>query len=188
MVCYRTTSPRQQRDLAAAVAELADDTGFPLLIDLRAGLVGIDSGKDQWDDDAHGLDLDFNDLAGNIQTAAGLGAADGAAALRSALPRRRRRRRMRAFWVAALGYTHDRRAGLTDIHDPRRLNPVLVFREFDARESKDSASSATASTSSSWCPRILRRRASPRSSQLVAVSSTSRRIAGGSTTPKATNL
>jgi len=39
---------------------------------------------------------------------------------------------VRAFWIAALGYTHDRRAGLTDTHDPRRLNPVLVFQELDA--------------------------------------------------------
>ena len=139
MVCYRTTSPKQQRDLAAAVAELADDTGFPLLIDLRAGLVIIDSGKDQWDDDAHGLDLDFNDLAGNIQTAArGLGATAD-----PGLPRFAQLfldaadvGAVRAFWVAALGYTHDRRAGLTDIHDPRRLNPVLVFQELDASETE----------------------------------------------------
>jgi hypothetical protein len=43
---------------------------------------------------------------------------------------------VRAFWVAALGYTHDRRAGATDIHDPRRLNPVLVFQELDASETE----------------------------------------------------
>ena len=137
MACYRVTSPTQQRDLAAAAAALADDTGFPLLVDLRPGLVIIDSGKDQWEDDAHGLALDFTDLAGNLQTAARelgatadpglprftqlfLDAADVAA--------------VRAFWVAALGYTHDRRAGVSDIHDPRRLNPVLVFQELDASE------------------------------------------------------
>ncbi len=139
MACYRTTSPTQQRDLAAAAAALADDTGFPLLVDLRPGLVIIDSGKDQWEDDAHGLELDFTDLAGNLQTAARelgatadpglprfaqlfLDAADVAA--------------VRAFWVAALGYTHDRRAGVIDIHDPRRLNPVLVFQELDASETE----------------------------------------------------
>ena len=113
MACYRTTSPTQQRDLAAAAAALADDTGFPLLVDLRPGVVIIDSGKDQWEDDAHGLELDFTDLAGNLQTAARelgatadlglprfaqlfLDAADVAA--------------VREFWVAALGYTHDRRS------------------------------------------------------------------------------
>ena len=139
MACYRTTSPTQQRDLAAAAAALADDAGFPLLVDLRPGLVIIDSGKDQWEDDAHGLEFDFTDLAGNLQTAARelgatadpglprfaqlfLDAADVAA--------------VRAFWVAALGYTHDRRAGVSDIHDPRRLNPVLVFQELDASETE----------------------------------------------------
>ena len=96
MACYRTTSPTQQRDLAVAAAALADDKGFPLLIDLRPGLVIIDSGKDQWEDDAHGLELDFTDLAENLQTAArelGASARSGTAALRPALPRRRRRRR-----------------------------------------------------------------------------------------------
>ena len=139
MACYRTTSQTQQRDLAAAAAALADNTGFPLLVDLRPGLVIIDSGKDQWEGDAHGLEFDFTDLAGNLQTAARelgaiadpglprfaqlfLDAADVAA--------------VRAFWVAALGYTHDRRAGVTDIHDPRRLNPVLVFQELDASETQ----------------------------------------------------
>ena len=139
ITCYRTTSPSQQGDLAAAAAALADDTGFPLLVDLRPGLVIIDSGKDQWEDDAHGLELDFTDLAENLQTAARelgatadpglprfaqlfLDAADVAA--------------VRAFWIAALGYTQDRRAGVTDIHDPRRLNPVLVFQELDASETE----------------------------------------------------
>ena len=113
--------------------------GFPLLVDLRPGLVIIDSGKDEWEGDAHGLELDFTDLAEDLQTAARelgatadpglprfaqlfLDAADVAA--------------VRAFWVAALGYTHDRRAGASDIHDPRRLNPVLVFQELDAAETE----------------------------------------------------
>jgi hypothetical protein len=139
MACYRTTSSTQQRDLAAAAARLADDTGFPLLVDLRPGLVVIESGKDQWEEDAHGLEVDFIDLAGRLQAAARelgatadlglprfvqlfLDAADVAA--------------VRAFWVAALGYTHDRRAGVTDIHDPRRLGPVLVFQELDASETE----------------------------------------------------
>ena len=139
MACYRTTSTTQQGELAAAASELADDTGFPLLVDLRPGLVIIDSAKDQWDDDAHGLELDFTDLAVNLQTAARelgatadpglprfaqlfLDAADVAA--------------VRAFWVAALGYTHDRRVGVSDIHDPRRLNPVLVFQELDASDTE----------------------------------------------------
>ncbi|GIF51484.1 hypothetical protein Afe04nite_60230 [Asanoa ferruginea] len=139
MACYRVSSPAQQRDLVAEAATLADDAGFPLLIDLRPGLVIVDSGKDQWEDDAHGLDVDFTDLAGKLQTAARqlgatadpglprfaqlfLDAADVAA--------------VRAFWVAALGYLPDRRDGVSDIHDPRRLNPVLVFQELDTEETE----------------------------------------------------
>jgi catechol-2,3-dioxygenase len=97
----------------------------------------LDSGKDQWESDAHGLEVDFTDLAGSLQSAAReldatpdpglprfaqlfLDAADVA--------------EVRAFWVAALGYTHDRRPEATDILDPRRLNPVLVFQELDASE------------------------------------------------------
>ena len=137
MACYRTTSPKQQRDLAAAAAALADGTDFPLLIDLRPGIVIIDSGKDQWDDDAHGLELDFNDLAGNIQTAArALGAAADLGLTRFAqlVLDAADVDAVRAFWVAALGYAYDRRAGVTDIYDPRRLTPVLVFQELDASE------------------------------------------------------
>ena len=139
IACYRTTSPGQQRELVAAAAALAEGAGFPLLVDLRPGLVVLDSGKDQWEHDAHGLQLDFAELAEDLQTAArGLGvtadpelprftqlfldAADVAA--------------VRAFWVAALGYTPDRRAGASDIHDPRRLNPVLVFQELDPGETE----------------------------------------------------
>ena len=139
MACYRTTSATKQRDLVAAAAALADDAGFPLLIDVRPGLVIVDSGKDQSDQDAHGLDLDFTDLAGRIQTVARalgaiadprlprfvqifLDAADVSA--------------VRAFWTAALGYALDRRDGVTDILDPRRLNPVLVFQELDASDTE----------------------------------------------------
>ena len=96
MACYRTTSPTQQRDLAAAAAALADHTGFPLLVDLRPGVVIIDSGKDQWEDDAHGLETRLHrprrKSPDRCPRTRGHGGS-GAAALRSALPRRRRRRR-----------------------------------------------------------------------------------------------
>ena len=137
MACYRITS--QQRDLAAAAAALADDTGFPLLVDLRPGLVIIDSGKDQWEDDAHGLEVDFTDLAENLQTAArelGATADPGLPRFAQLFLDAADVDAVRAFWVAALGYTHDRRAGVNDIHDPRRLNPVLVFQELDASETE----------------------------------------------------
>jgi hypothetical protein len=139
MACYRTSSPRQQRDLTAAAAALADDTGFPLLVDLRPGLVIIDSAKDQWEDDAHGLELDFADLAGSLQTAArelGATADPGLPRFAQLFLDAADVATVRAFWVAALGYTRDRRAGVTDIYDPRRLNPVLVFQELDASETE----------------------------------------------------
>ncbi|HEY5979424.1 MAG TPA: VOC family protein [Microlunatus sp.] len=140
MVCYRVTSPTQQGDLAAAAAALADGAGFPLLVDLRPGLVIIDSGKDQWEEDAHGLEIKFIDLAGSLQTAA----RDLGATADPGLPRFAQLffdaadvAAVRAFWIAALGYTADRRGGATtDIHDPRRLNPDLVFQELDASEAE----------------------------------------------------
>ncbi len=139
MACYRTTSPRQQGDLAAAAAALAEAAGFPLLVDLRPGLVIFDSGKDQAEDDAHGLELDFSELAADLQTAA----RDRGATADPGLPRfvqvfldAADVGAVRAFWVAALGYTPDRRAGVSDIHDPRRLSPVLVFQELDVSETE----------------------------------------------------
>ncbi|MBA2890161.1 VOC family protein [Nonomuraea soli] len=139
MACYRTTSPAQQRDLAATAAALAGDVGFPLLIDLRPGLVILDSGKDQWEEDAHGLGLDFTDLARKLQAAArglGAGADPGLPRFVQLFLDAADVEAIRAFWAAALGYTHDRRAGASDIHDPRRLNPVLVFQELDLSETE----------------------------------------------------
>jgi hypothetical protein len=139
MACYRITSPTQQRDLVAAAAALADNAGFPLLIDLRPGLVIIDSGKDQWEGDAHGLELDFTDLAGNLQIAArelGATADRGLPRVTQLFLDAADLEAVRAFWLAALGYVRDRRDGVNDIHDPRRLNPVLVFQELDASDTE----------------------------------------------------
>lgn len=139
MACYRVASPVQQRDLAAAAAALADDTGFPLLIDLRPGLVILDSGKDQWETEAHGLDVDFTDLAGKLQSAArelGATADPGLPRFAQLFLDAADVDAVRAFWVAALGYTPDQRDGVSDIHDPRRLNPVLVFQKLDASETE----------------------------------------------------
>ncbi|PKH41849.1 hypothetical protein SAMN05192575_106169 [Nocardioides alpinus] len=137
MACYRTTSQTQQHGLAVAAAVLADEAGFPLLVDLRPGLVVIDTGKDQSDPDAHGLDLVFADLAAGIQSAA----RDLGAAADPGLPRLVQLfvdaadvDAVRAFWLAALGYVPDRRDGVSDIHDPRRLDPVLVFQDIDVSE------------------------------------------------------
>ena len=139
MACYRVRSAAQRQQLVATIAALADDAGFPLLIDVRPGLVVLDSGKDHWDEEVHGLDLVFADLARDIQTAArGLGAAAD-----PGLPRFTQLfldaadvDAVRAFWLAALGYVPDRRDGVSDIYDPRRLNPEFVFQEIDTAETE----------------------------------------------------
>lgn len=139
ITCYRTESPAQRHELAAAAAALADAAGFPLLIDLRPGLVIFDTGKDRWEADAHGLPLDFTHLAGDIQAAArqlGAAADPGPPRFVQLFLDAADVATVRAFWVAVLGYAHDRRAGLSDIQDPRWLNPVLVFQELDAADTE----------------------------------------------------
>jgi hypothetical protein len=137
MAFYPTSSPSESADFATAAAELADETGVALMIDLRPEGVTLDSGKDQWEDDGHGAAARFLDLAARVQTAArhqglvadsdrlrfvqlGIDAVDVAA--------------VRDFWTTVLGYRHDPRSFLTDIYDPRRLNPVIFFQEMDASE------------------------------------------------------
>ncbi|HMO11568.1 MAG TPA: VOC family protein [Actinotalea sp.] len=137
MACYHTTSIQQQGALAAAAAEIARSAGFPLLIDLRAGLVVLDSGKDQCEDGAHDPGLDVVALARELQGAArSLGAVADPGLPRfvqvffdaADVPG------LRSFWMAALGYSPDPRPGLTDIVDPRRLAPELLFQELDASD------------------------------------------------------
>lgn len=43
---------------------------------------------------------------------------------------------VRAFWASVLGYRHDPRAFLTDLYDPRRLDPVLFFQPMDASDTQ----------------------------------------------------
>lgn len=137
MACYRVESGAQQAELASVAAALVSTAGFPLLIDLRPGLVILDSGKDQADADAHGLDLDFTTLGASLQTAAH----DLGAVADPALPRFAQIfldaadvDTVRTFWLATLGYLPDRRPGVTDILDPRRLSPVLVFQRLDTSD------------------------------------------------------
>jgi len=124
--------------LAAVTAALADETGFALLVDLRPCLVIIDRGKDPWEDDAHGLELVFTDLAGYLQTAArDLGRHCGSGPPRllsssSTLPTSPRSARS----GSPHSDTHDWQAGVSDIDDPRRPNPVLVFPQLDASETE----------------------------------------------------
>jgi hypothetical protein len=136
MVFYRIAAPKQASALVTAAAGLADDAGIPLLIDVRPDGVTIDSGKDLWEG-TDGPVPAFTDLAANIQTAArGLGL--------SADPARARFVQLcldvvdlpaaREFWISALGYEADRREDVTDIYDPRRLNPVLIFQRMDSSD------------------------------------------------------
>lgn len=134
---YRVGSAGRQADVAAAAATLADEAGFPLLIDLRPGLVVLDSGKDQWEPEAHGLDVDFAALARRIQDASrrfGAVPEPEAARFVQLFLDAADVEVLRAFWESALGYVRDRRAGTTDLYDPRRLNPELVFQERDASD------------------------------------------------------
>lgn len=128
MTYYPTASPGE---LVVAATEAATATGLPLLVNVGPDGVTFDSGKDQWED------VPYADLAGRIQLAArelglvaqparvrfvqfGLDAVDVPA--------------VRAFWTTALGYEHDPRPWVTDIYDPRRLNPVLIFQKLDPTE------------------------------------------------------
>ncbi len=134
---YPTESSTEAIRLDSAVAGIADDAKIPLLVDLRPDGVTIDSGKDQWDDAERSDDSLFEALAGRIQAAAraleltadtgrprfvqlGMDAVDVAA--------------VREFWTSVLGHQKDTRASVTDIFDPRRLNPVIIFQDLDTAD------------------------------------------------------
>lgn len=129
IACYPTGTPRAAGALAEAVATLADDAGLPLCIDIRPGLVTLDTGKDRWE-----MDEGYRPLAAKVQQAArGLGLTADVTRPRFVqvgidavdVPA------VRAFWRAALGYEVDPRAGVTDLLDPRRLNVVLFLQDLD---------------------------------------------------------
>ena len=133
MTFYPATSPLRAAELAVAVARLADEAGLPLLVDLRPDGVTIDTGKDQWEDER------FGELARRVQAAArDMGLTADTARLRFVqlgvdavdIPT------VRGFWRAVLGYEYDARSefGVTDIFDPRRLNPPFFFQQMDASE------------------------------------------------------
>jgi hypothetical protein len=114
-----------------AAARLADDAGIPLMIDLRPEAVVFDSGKDQWEV------AGFTDLAAAVQAAAraaGLRADNGRVRFVQAgidavdIPS------VREFWRAVLGYVPAPESRITDLYDPRQLNPVVFFQPMDATE------------------------------------------------------
>ena len=132
MTFYPVASPARAGEFASAVAELADEAGLPLLVDLRPDGVTIDSGKDQWEEDFGGKR--FVDLAGRIQTAAhelGLSADLTRLCFVQLCVDAVDVTAVRAFWTSVLGYRHDPRTFVTDIYDPRRLDPVVMFQEID---------------------------------------------------------
>ncbi|WP_131104076.1 VOC family protein [Ornithinimicrobium sufpigmenti] len=132
MACYPVPDPLQTAALATRVAELADEAGLPVAIDLRPGLVVVDTGKDRWE-----TDEGYEALAAQVQQAArhlrlaadvtlprfiqvGIDGVDIPA--------------LRRFWCAALGYEPDPRPHVTDIVDPRQLNTVFFFQDLDASD------------------------------------------------------
>lgn len=133
-VCYRAVSAPAAADFAVEVAGLAHAAGVPLQIDVHERDVTIDSVKDLWEDHFQPPGNYFATLAAQIQQAAGgrltpertedlsfvqvgIDAVDVPA--------------VRAFWTAALGYRTDSRAEVTDIYDPRRLGPEIIFQPMD---------------------------------------------------------
>ena len=99
----------------------------------------IDGSKDQWEDDAPNGGAAFVKLARRIQDAAHeLGLAPDPQPLRfvqfgiDAVDADV----LSTFWRTLLGYQPDPREQVSDIYDPRRLNPVLFFQQLDANDER----------------------------------------------------
>jgi Glyoxalase-like domain len=134
MAHYPGTSPRQAADIALAAARLADEAAIPLMIDLRPEGVVFDSGKDQWE-----LVAGFSDLASAVQDAAraaGLVADNSRLRFVQAVIDAADIPAVREFWRVVLGYVPAPDAGITDLFDPRQLNPVLLFSAIDTTETE----------------------------------------------------
>jgi Glyoxalase-like domain len=131
MVHYPTT-PRPALEFAAIAARLADEAGIPLMIDLRPAGVVLDSGKDQWEEVAG-----FAELAAAVQAearAAGLSADNSGLRFVQVgidavdVPA------VREFWRVALGYVPAPNPDVTDLFDPRQLDPVVFIQPMDPTE------------------------------------------------------
>lgn len=134
VACYRVDGPIRAAEFISAVAALADRAGLALGIDLRPGVVVLDTGKDVWEDDPG-----YAPLAARAQTVArelGLVADPSLARFVQVgidavdIPA------VREFWRVTLGYREDPREGVTDIVDPRRLNTVLFFQDLEAADTE----------------------------------------------------
>jgi hypothetical protein len=127
-VFYPTPDAATSIALTTRVADVADRTGMPLSLDLRADGVLIDTGKDRWEDprfaeaardvQAVARELDLTADPSRIRFfQACIDAADVPA--------------VRRFWRAVLGYDDDPRDNVTDINDPRQLNHPVIFQQLD---------------------------------------------------------
>jgi Glyoxalase-like domain len=133
MVCYPGASPGQAAELAQTAARLADDAGIPLMIDVRPEAIVLDSGKDEWE-----RLPGFADLAADVERAAralGLRADDSDLRFVQTVIDAVDIPAVSDFWQAVLGYVPAPTAGVTDLFDPRQLNPVVIFQPMDATES-----------------------------------------------------
>lgn len=144
MAFFATPDLLQAVAFAGEAAAICEDAGFPLRIDLRAGGVLLDAGKDQseddqWPDEPPGRQARFLEAARRIQAAAlergldpdvsrlrfwqvGLDAVDIPA--------------VRAFWCAVLGYELDPRPFVTDIVDPRGLGAPMFFQPMSSGDTQ----------------------------------------------------
>lgn len=129
---YPTSSPEGAAALVTAVADLADAAGLPLGIDVRGDLVVVGTAKDAWE-----LDDGYRALAAQVQQvarAAGLVADPSRPGFVQVVIDAVDIPAVRRFWVAALGYQQDPRAGVSDIVDPRGLGMPVVFQDLDATD------------------------------------------------------
>lgn len=131
-VGYRVAHAGQGVRFAELVGDLSAASGMPLRVDLRPGIVVVDTGKDNWETDDR-----FPALAAQVQQAAGsLGLVPDPSGLRflqvgiDAVDMAA----VREFWRVALGYRDDPRSGVTDIVDPRGFGPPLFFQNLEPRD------------------------------------------------------
>ena len=127
----RSRGPQfDHRELAARGGRARHQARLPVADRLRPRLVILDSGKDQWESDTHGLELAARPRADDGDAARGSSG-------RSRCEVRRCRDSSRSSSTAPTSMQSvvlDRRAraydrtvvgpGVTDIHDPRQLGPV----------------------------------------------------------------